>query len=79
MCCPLTLQHDLQETARKVLGFNPLENIGPAGMGRASWRNPLGRGGPTRFMDSQEMDRASVVLVRNIDTADYETYYEPHI
>lgn len=69
----------MQEAARKVLGANPEENIGPAGMGRAGWRNPLGRGGPARFMSAMELDRASVVLVRNIDTADYETFYEPHI
>ena len=68
----------MQEAARKVLGSNPQENIGPAGMGRAGWRNPLGRGGPVRLMSAAEMDRASVVLVRNIDTSDYETFYEPH-
>lgn len=69
----------MQEAARKQLGGNPEENIGPAGMGRAGWRNPLGRGGPGKLVSATELDRASVVMVRNIDTSDYEAYYEPHI
>ncbi|KAK9802623.1 hypothetical protein WJX73_006394 [Symbiochloris irregularis] len=66
-----------QEAARRQLGFNPEENVGPAGMGRAGWRNPLGRGGGTILLTPADMDRASVVMVRNIETGTYETFYEP--
>lgn len=66
-----------QNAARKLLGINPEENVGPAGMGRAGWRNPLGRGGGSILLTPADMDRASVVMVRNIDAGTYETFYEP--
>ena len=63
-----------QDAARKYLGVNPAENVGPAGMGEITSHNPLGRGG-AYFPTADELRHAAVVFVRNLDTSNMEEVY----
>ena len=67
----------MQDAARKSLGSNPVENVGPAGMVEVTSHNPLGRGAP-RFPSPDELQHAAVVFVKNLDTSGLETIFLPH-
>ena len=70
-------EEGVQDAARAQLGSNPKENEGPAGLAEVTAHNPLGRAAP-HYASAADLERASIIFVRNLDTAGFETVIIPH-
>ena len=65
-----------QDDARTQLGANPKENEGAPGLAEITAHNPLGRAA-AHHASAADMERASIVFVRNLDKGGFETVYIP--